>query len=177
MVHKWQCGLTKIKHPLRKYYLKKPHEYLTSFSLIAVDAPDGARLASTHGRAKAPGSGRRGETPPPTYDEALLISQVSNTPVPLYIALPESPPANQENPILSPSERSEALARFDATPPIEASATLVSSNGMVTLSDCGNKSHSQLIEPKRQKDNSNGDPNQPLIETAPGLSQPVQIDV
>ena len=28
------------------------------------------------------------ETPPPTYDEALVISQATNTPLPLYIALP-----------------------------------------------------------------------------------------
>ena len=28
------------------------------------------------------------ETPPPTYDEALVISQSTNTPLPLYIALP-----------------------------------------------------------------------------------------
>ena len=38
------------------------------------------------GRGKGVGC----ETPPPTYDEALVISQESNTPVPLYIALPNS---------------------------------------------------------------------------------------
>ena len=32
--------------------------------------------------------GSRMETPPPTYDEALVISQATNTPLPLYIALP-----------------------------------------------------------------------------------------
>lgn len=32
--------------------------------------------------------GSRMETPPPTYDEALVISQTTNTPLPLYIALP-----------------------------------------------------------------------------------------
>ncbi len=42
--------------------------------------------------AAAPGktsSGGRGETPPPTYAEAVIISQAANTPMPLYIALPD----------------------------------------------------------------------------------------
>ena len=34
--------------------------------------------------------GSRMETPPPTYDEALVISQSTNTPLPLYIALPSA---------------------------------------------------------------------------------------
>eukprot|EP00094_Tigriopus_californicus_P006407 TCALIF_06171-PA protein Name:"Protein of unknown function" AED:0.08 eAED:0.08 QI:492/1/0.83/1/0.8/0.66/6/0/387 len=163
--------------PYSQYGEDPPAEEICSTR--AVDAPDGARLASTHGRAKAAGSSRRGETPPPTYDEALLISQVSNTPIPLYIALPESPPVHQGSPALSPSERSEALARFDTIPPAEASATLVGSSGMVTLSECGNKGHAQIIESKTQGENSNGDPDQPLLErspTVPEQSQSAQID-
>eukprot|EP00095_Tigriopus_kingsejongensis_P009463 maker-scaffold197_size267318-snap-gene-1.34 protein:Tk09463 transcript:maker-scaffold197_size267318-snap-gene-1.34-mRNA-1 annotation:"complement component c1q receptor" len=71
--------------------------------------PDGVdgRRSHPNGRVKTSASGRhRGETPPPTYDEALLISQVSNTPVPLYIALPESPEIGAG---ASPSPRSETV--------------------------------------------------------------------
>ncbi len=53
------------------------------------------RMSCRRGKGICGSSRGRGETPPPTYDEALLISQASNTPVPLYIALSSPSPSPQ----------------------------------------------------------------------------------
>lgn len=59
-------------------------------------------VTSLNGRGKDNMTGNRcgrgrGETPPPTYDEALQISRASNTPMPLYIALPNDLDAATED--------------------------------------------------------------------------------